>query len=152
MNETGESCSSNPTGSPQALSRRNTLQVVALASLPLSGMTSCLAPSPAVMSSLETSATSSVEPLIRWILLVLPSVTSAPSVNFEECGVLASKAGSFVCFEKKRPVYHCPDRAANSTFSCPPRQLLKKVGSAGPAGGGTRTGQLAGDPLSQPLR
>src|SRR5437899_68904 len=127
MNEAGESCSSNATGSPQALSRRNTLQVVALASFPLSGMTSCLAPSPAVMSSLETSATRSAEPLIRWIFLVLPSVTRAPSVNFEECGVLASKAGSFVCFdEKKQPVYHRPDRAANSVPSRPPRQLLKK--------------------------
>src|SRR5262249_5014629 len=98
-------------------------------------MTSRLAPSPAVMSSLETRATRSAEPLIRWIFLVLPSVTSAPSVNFEECGVLASKAGSFVCFnEKKRTVYHHPDRAANSTLSCPSRQLLKKTGSSGPGG------------------
>src|SRR5262245_43516200 len=77
---------------PTGLERRNTLQVVALASRPLSEMTSCLAPSPAVMSSLETSATRSAEPLSRWIFLVLPSLRTAPSVNFEEWVVLASKA------------------------------------------------------------
>src|SRR5581483_3437941 len=47
------------TGRPQPLSRRNTLQVVAVASRPLSGMMSCLAPSPAVMSSLATTVTRS---------------------------------------------------------------------------------------------
>ncbi len=78
MNEVGLSCSSKATGRPQAFSRRNTLQVVALASRPLSGMTSCLAPSPAVMSSLEMRVTRSEPPTIWWILLVLPSVTSAP--------------------------------------------------------------------------
>ena len=55
MNEVALSCSSKATGRPQALSRRNTLQVVAVASRPLSGMMSCLAPSPAVMSSLATT-------------------------------------------------------------------------------------------------
>ena len=55
----GLSCSTKATGRPQALSRRNTLDVVALASRPLSGMMSCLAPSPAVMSSLEMTVTRS---------------------------------------------------------------------------------------------
>src|SRR5215813_9655357 len=96
MKDVAESCSSNATGSPQALSRRKTLHVVALASRPLSEMTSCFAPSPAVMSSLETSATRSAEPASRWIFLVLPSLRTAPSVNFEEWVVLASKAGSFL--------------------------------------------------------
>ena len=62
MNDVSLSCSSNATGRPQAFSRRNTLQVVRLASRPFSGMTSCLAPSPAVMSSLATSVTRSVLP------------------------------------------------------------------------------------------
>ena len=55
MNEVALSCSTKATGRPQAFSRRNTLQVVAVASRPLSGMMSCLAPSPAVMSSLATT-------------------------------------------------------------------------------------------------
>jgi hypothetical protein len=38
MNEVALFCSSKATGSPQALSRRNTLQVVAVASAPLSGI------------------------------------------------------------------------------------------------------------------
>ena len=70
MNEVALFCSSKATGRPQALSSRNTLQVVAVASRPLSGMTSCLAPSPAVMSSLATTATRS-EPLIAEYFLGL---------------------------------------------------------------------------------
>src|SRR5262245_53548268 len=82
-NEVALSCCSNATGRPQALSRRNTLQVVALASRPLSGMMSCLAPSPAVMSSLATSATRSERPAIETIFLVLPSAMALPSEYFE---------------------------------------------------------------------
>ena len=63
-NEVSLSCSIKATGRPQALSRRNTLDVVAVAMRPLSGMMSCLAPSPAVMSSLEITATRSEPPLI----------------------------------------------------------------------------------------
>src|SRR5665811_2580921 len=77
-NEIALSCSVKATGRPQALSRRKTLQVVAVASRPLSGMMSCLAPSPAVMSSLATTVTRSELPLTRWIFLVLPSATRAP--------------------------------------------------------------------------
>ena len=62
MNDVALSCSSKATGIPHAFSRRKTLQVVRLASVPLSGMTSCLAPSPAVMSSLATSVTRSLLP------------------------------------------------------------------------------------------
>ncbi len=72
MNEVALFCSSNATARPQALSRRNTLHGRAVASRPLSGMTSCLAPSPAVMSSPATTATRS-EPLMRNIFLVFPS-------------------------------------------------------------------------------
>src|SRR5262249_12312872 len=108
MKETGESCSSNATGRPQALSSRKTLQVVALASAPLSGMTSCLAPSPAVMSSLETSVTRSGLPLRAWIFLVLPSVTSAPRASFDGRSlVLASKAAFlFLASVSKRNVQY----------------------------------------------
>src|SRR6202162_4289439 len=77
-NEVGLSCSTKATGRPQALSRRKTLHVVAVASRPLSGMMSCLAPSPAVMSSLATTVARSALPLTRWIFLVLPSATRAP--------------------------------------------------------------------------
>src|SRR5262245_14469423 len=91
-NEVALSCSSKATGRPHALSRRNTLQVVWLASLPLSGMTSCLAPSPAVMSSLATTDTRS-EPLIRKIFLVLPSATSAPSERALECPAVGASTG-----------------------------------------------------------
>src|SRR5262249_25847161 len=90
MNEVALSCSSNATGMPHALSRRNTLQVVRLASAPLPEMMSCLAPSPAVMSSLETSATSSSLPAIRWMVLVLPSATAGPRECLERSAVLAS--------------------------------------------------------------
>src|SRR5262249_37273376 len=92
MNDVSESCSSNATEMPHAFSRRKTLQVVRLASRPFSGMTSCLAPSPAVMSSLATSVTKSVLPAILWIRLVLPSATSAPGGRFAAGGVLASTA------------------------------------------------------------
>src|ERR1700716_2617680 len=88
------SCSSKATGSPQAFSSRNTLQVVAVASRPLPGMTSCLAPSPAVMSSLDITVTRSGLPAIRWIRLVLPSVTSAPSLCLGVSAVRASTTGS----------------------------------------------------------
>src|SRR5262245_635304 len=93
-NDVGESCTSNATGTSQALRSLKTLQVVAVASRPLSGMMSCLAPSPAVMSSLATSTTRSGLPWTWWIFLVLPSVTSAPSGYFDGrwSGVLASKA------------------------------------------------------------
>src|SRR5215510_12771101 len=91
-NDVSLSCSSNATGMPHAFSRRKTLQVVRLASRPFSGMTSCLAPSPAVMSSLATSVTRSVLPAILWIRLVLPSATSAPGGRFAAGGVLASTA------------------------------------------------------------
>src|SRR5215475_10593247 len=89
-NEVALSCSSNATGIPHALSRRNTLQVVRLASAPLPEMMSCLAPSPAVMSSLETSATNSSFPAMRWIVLVLPSATVGPRECLERSAVLAS--------------------------------------------------------------
>src|SRR5471030_1716197 len=78
VKEIGLSCSSKATGRQHDLSRRNTLDVVAVASRPLSGMMSCLAPSPAVMSSLATTVTRPELPLIRWIVLVLPSATRAP--------------------------------------------------------------------------
>src|SRR5262249_39693423 len=89
-NEVALSCSSKATGTPHALSRRNTLHVVRLASAPLPEMTSCLAPSPAVMSSLETSATNSSLPAMRWIVLVLPSATTGPRECLERSAVLAS--------------------------------------------------------------
>ena len=91
-NEVALSCSSKATGRPHALSRRKTLQVVWLASLPLSGMMSCLAPSPAVMSSLEITVTRS-EPLMRKIFLVLPSVTRAPSERALECPAVGASTG-----------------------------------------------------------
>ncbi len=93
MNEVALFCSSKATGRPQALSRRNTLQVVAVASRPLSGMTSCLAPSPAVMSSFATTETRS-EPLMRNIFLVFPSVTSAPSERAFECPAVGASTRS----------------------------------------------------------
>src|SRR5674476_1374412 len=77
-NEIALSCSVKATGRPQALSRRKTLQVVAVASRHLSGMMSCLAPSPAVMSSLATTVTGSELPLTRWHFLVLHAATRAP--------------------------------------------------------------------------
>ena len=64
MNEVALSCSTKATGTPQSFSKRNTLDVVAVAMRPLSGMMSCLAPSPAVMSSLATTQTRSALPLI----------------------------------------------------------------------------------------
>ncbi len=64
MNELALSCFSNATGRPQAFSRRKTLHVVALASRPLSGIMSCFAPSPAVMSSFEMMVTRSELPPI----------------------------------------------------------------------------------------
>src|SRR5215203_2303486 len=99
MNEVALFCSSKATGRPQALSRRNTLQVVAVASRPLSGITSCLAPSPAVMSSFATTATRS-EPLMRNIFLVLPSVTSAPSERALGCPAVGASTGSS-CVRKR---------------------------------------------------
>src|SRR5215467_8540477 len=89
-NEVALSCSSKATGMPHPLSRRNTLLVVRLASAPLPEMMSCLAPSPAVMSSLATSATRSSLPVIRWIVLVLPSATAGPREYRERSAVLAS--------------------------------------------------------------
>src|SRR5713226_3382440 len=77
-NEVGLFCSTKATGTPHAFSRRKTLHVVAVASLPLSGMMSCLAPSPAVMSSLATSVTRSGLLATWWIFLVLPLVRRAP--------------------------------------------------------------------------
>ncbi len=64
MKERALSCSSNATGRPQAFSSRKTLQVVRVARSPLFGMTSCLAPSPAVMSSLAMTATRPELPVI----------------------------------------------------------------------------------------
>src|SRR5215467_1947952 len=75
-------------------------------------MTSCLAPSPAVMSSLETSVTRSGLPLRAWIFLVLPSVTSAPRVSFDGRSlVLASKAAFlFLASVSKRNVQYFTGR------------------------------------------
>src|SRR4051794_2472894 len=92
INEVALFCSSKARGSPQALSKRKTLQVVAVASRPLSGITSCLAPSPAVMSSLATTETRS-EPLMRYILLVFPSVTSAPRERALGCPAVGASTG-----------------------------------------------------------
>ena len=102
MNEVALFCSSKAIGRPQALSRRNTLQVVAVASRPLSGITSCLAPSPAVMSSLATTETRS-EPLMRNIFLVFPSVTSAPSERALGCPAVGASTGSSSASEKETP-------------------------------------------------
>src|SRR5262245_42344579 len=121
--DTALSCSSNATGRPQALSSRNTLQVVAVASRPLSGMTSCLAPSPAVMSSLETIVTSSGRSSTRWIFLVLPSVTRAPS------GYLVMTP-SEVRASTARPRCCCDRSGIDQTKADPPEPY--HLGQSGP--------------------
>src|ERR1039457_7123212 len=107
-NENALSCSVKATGRPQACSRRKTLHVVAVASRPLSGMMSCLAPSPAVMSSLATTVTRSELPLTRWIFLVLPSATRAPRGCFavRRSDIGASTACSHLPVAGKTVVRH----------------------------------------------
>src|SRR5262249_5157161 len=119
-NEVALSCSSNATGMPHALSRRNTLLVVAVAGAPLPGMTACFAPSPAVMSSFATSATRSALPAVSWVALALPSVMRGPRECFERSAVLASTAGSCLVCESRgnglQITYHRRQARANATL------------------------------------
>src|SRR5262249_37633804 len=156
MKETGESCSSNATGRPQALSSRKTLQVVALASAPLSGMTSCLAPSPAVMSSLETSVTRSGLPLRAWIFLVLPSVTSAPRASFDGRSlVLASKAAFlFLASVSKGNIQYIIGGVPAKSKGAQNRSIHRRVGNPFRRGKGSlrrRSLECVGGPRTQVL-
>src|SRR3989344_2568357 len=60
---------------PEALSRRNTLQVVCVANFDLPGMILCLAPSPAVMSHLAIRYTFFGSRTFSYIRFVFPSTT-----------------------------------------------------------------------------